>query len=148
MQRKIWADENCPVARAVDLIGEWGSFLILREAFGGVTRFDDFQERLQISRNLLTARLKKLVAGGVLIRRPIGENAKRHEYVLSPMGEDLVTAMVAIRQWGDRWLFSPNNHPADMIDSVDGSMIAPLVVRSSEGRIVTRKDILLKPSRK
>src|SRR4051794_28233713 len=105
MQRKSWAEENCPMARAVDLIGEWGSLLIIREAFGGVRRFDDFQERLQISRHLLTERLKRLVKGGVLARQPIAENALRHEYVLTPMGADLYTLVVAMRQWGDRWLF-------------------------------------------
>lgn len=145
MQRKIWADANCPMARAVDLIGEWGSLLILREAFGGVTRFDDFQERLQMSRNLLTARLKKLVAGGILVRKPVAENAKRLEYVLTPMGEDLATTIVALRQWGDRWLFAPDPHPADMVDAVDGTTLAPLEVRSANGRLVAPADIRLKP---
>src|SRR5260221_58365 len=83
MQRKSWADANCPMARSVDLIGEWGSLLILREAFGGVRRFDDFQKQIGISRNLLTTRLKKLVDGGVLERRPVHSDAKRHEYVLT-----------------------------------------------------------------
>lgn len=148
MQRKVWADANCPMARAVDLIGEWGSLLILREAFGGVRRFDDFQQRLEMSRNLLTVRLKKLVAGGVLARQPIEENGRRHEYVLTPMGEDLATTIVALRQWGDRWLFAPNPHPADMVDAVDGTRIAPLQVRSSKGRLVSRTDLRLKPTRK
>lgn len=148
MQRKVWADANCPMARAVDLIGEWGSLLILREAFGGVRRFDDFQQRLQMSRNLLTARLKKLVEGGVLARQPIAENAKRLEYVLTPMGEDLATTIVALRQWGDRWLFAPNPHPADMVDVADGTVIAPLEVRSASGRVVPHADIRLVPVRK
>jgi len=99
MQRTVWADANCPMARAIDLIGEWGSLLILREAFAGVRRFDDFEQRLQMSRNLLTARLKKLVAGGVMTRQPVAENAKRLEYVLTPMGEDLATTIVSLRQW-------------------------------------------------
>ena len=148
MQRKSWAQAECPMARAVDLIGEWGSLLIIREAFGGVRRFDDFQERLQISRHLLTERLKKLVAGGVLARQPVAENAKRHEYVLTPMGEDLFTAIVALRQWGDRWLFAPDPPPAEMVDAADGSVIAPLEVKSSRGRLVTRQDMQLRATRK
>lgn len=147
MQRKVWAHANCPMARAVDLIGEWGSLLILREAFGGVRRFDDFQERLQMSRNLLTARLKKLVKGGVMTRQPIAENAKRLEYVLTPMGEDLATTIVALRQWGDRWLFAPDPHPADMVDVVDGTVLPPLKVRSASGRAVPPADIRLVPTR-
>ena len=148
MQRTVWADADCPMARAVDLIGEWGSLLILREAFGGVTRFDDFQERLQISRHLLTTRLKKLVAGGVLARQPIEDGGKRQEYVLTPMGQDFYTTVVALRQWGDRWLFAPRPHPADMVDAVDGSVLAPLEVRSSKGRRVGPGDIRLKPTKK
>ena len=148
MQRTVWADADCPMARAVDLVGEWGSLLILREAFGGVTRFDDFQERLQISRHLLTTRLKKLVAGGVLARQPIEDGGKRQEYVLTPMGQDFCTTVVALRQWGDRWLFAPRPHPADMVDAVDGSVLAPLEVRSSKGRRVGPGDIRLKPTKK
>ena len=148
MQRTVWADANCPMARAVDLIGEWGTLLILREAFGGVRRFDDFQQRLQISRHLLTTRLKKLVAGGVLARQPIDDGARRQEYVLTPMGEDFYTTVVALRQWGDRWLFAPQPHPADMVDAVDGSVLAPLEVRSSKGRRVPASDVRLRPTKK
>ena len=148
MQRKVWAEVDCPMARAVDLIGEWGSLLILREAFGGVRRFDDFQERLDMSRNLLTARLKKLVAGGVLARQPVTETARRLEYVLTPMGEDLLATIVALRQWGDRWLFAPEPHPADMVDAVDGSVLARIEVRSSKGRAVALADLKLKPNRR
>lgn len=148
MQRKSWAQTDCPMARAVDLIGEWGSLLIIREAFAGVSRFDDFQERLQISRHLLTTRLKRLVADGVLARQPIAENAKRHEYVLTPMGEDFFTTVVALRQWGDRWLFAPNPPPFEMVDAVDGSVVAPLELKSSRGRLMSRRDLRLKPARK
>ena len=98
MEKKSWANADCPIARAVDLLGEWGSLLIVREAFGGTTRFDAFQKRLGISRNLLTTRLNKLVDGGVLKRRPIATDAKRQEYVLTEMGEDLLTLVVAMRQ--------------------------------------------------
>jgi DNA-binding HxlR family transcriptional regulator len=148
MQRKSWAQADCPMARTVDLIGEWGSLLIVREAFSGVTRFDDFQERLQISRHLLTERLKKLVAGGVLARQPIAENGKRLEYILTPMGEDLFTLVVALRQWGDRWLFAPDPPPMNMVDAVDGSVVAPLEVKSSRGRVMARRDLRLKANRK
>jgi DNA-binding HxlR family transcriptional regulator len=135
------------MARSIDLIGEWGSLMILREAFGGTTRFDDFQKQLGISRNLLSTRLKKLVEGGMMQRRPISADARRHEYVLTPMGDDFVTTIVAIRQWGDRWLFAPNPHPADMYDGVDGSKIAKLEARSENGRLITREDLRLRRNR-
>lgn len=135
------------MARSIDLIGEWGSLLILREAFGGTTRFDDFQKKLGMSRNLLTSRLKTLVDGGVLERRPISPNARRHEYVLTEMGDDLLATIIALRQWGDRWLFRPAPHPADMIDAIDGSKVETLVVRSSKGRAMARNDLRLKAPR-
>jgi len=135
------------MARSIDLIGEWGSLMILREAFGGTTRFDDFQKQLGISRNLLSTRLKKLVDGGILERRPISADGRRQEYVLTPMGEDLVTVIVALRQWGDRWLFAPHPHPADMYDSIDGSRIAKLEARSEKGRLIGREHLELRRHR-
>ena len=148
MEKKSWANADCPIARAVDLLGEWGSLLIVREAFGGTTRFDAFQKRLGISRNLLTTRLNKLVDGGVLKRRPIATDAKRQEYVLTEMGEDLLTLVVAMRQWGDRWLFTPDTVPADLIDGRDGTLVSPLEVRSATGRPLTLADIRLKRRRR
>lgn len=144
MQRKSWALAECPMARSVDILGDWGSLMILREAFGGTTRFDDFQKQLEISRNLLTARLKKLVACGILDRRPVAEDAKRHEYVLTAMGDDLLTTIIALRQWGDRWLFRPAPPPILMLDASDGSGLDQLTVRSSTGRELGRSDIRLR----
>ena len=144
MQRKSWAAAECPMARSVDVIGDWGSLMILREAFGGTTRFDDFQKQLDISRNLLTARLKKLVACGILERKPIAEEARRHEYVLTEMGEDLLATIIALRQWGDRWLFRPSPPPIRMLDASDGGELEQIKVRSSRGRDLIRSDIQLR----
>ena len=144
MQRKSWASYECPMARSVDVIGDWGSLMILRQAFGGTTRFDDFQKELEMSRNLLTARLKKLVASGILERRPITEEARRHEYVLTEMGEDLFATIIALRQWGDRWLFRPDPPPIRMLDGIDGSELEPIKVRSSLGREITLADLRLR----
>jgi DNA-binding HxlR family transcriptional regulator len=113
-----------------------------------VTRFDDFQQELQISRHLLTERLKKLVAADVLARQPIADSARRHEYVLTPKGEDLFVTLVALRQWGDRWLFAPDPPPARMVDAVDGSQVAALAVKSSKGRSMSRRDLRLKATRR
>jgi DNA-binding HxlR family transcriptional regulator len=147
MERKSWAEADCPVARSVDLIGEWGSLLILREAFMGVRRFDVFQKRLGISRNLLAARLKKLVQGGVLEQRPIRSDAKRLEYALTDMGADLFATLVALRQWGDRWLFTPDTIPADMLDARDRSPVARIEVRSKRGRKLAISHVALRARR-
>ena len=147
MQRKSWASAECPMARSVDVVGDWGSLMILREAFVGTTRFDDFQKQLKMSRNLLTARLKKLVASGILERKPIAEEARRHEYVLTEMGEDLFTTIIALRQWGDRWLFRPSPPPIRMLDAVDGSELEQLKVRSARGRQLVLADLRLRRRR-
>ncbi len=147
MKRKSWAQAPCPMARFSDLFGDWGALMILREAFGGTTRFDEFQKRLDMSRNLLSARLKRLVEDGIFERRPIADQARRREYVLTEMGEDLVTTIVAMRQWGDRWLFRPQPAPLGMFDAVDGTELAPLKAKSALGREIARADIRLKASK-
>ena len=138
MQRTDLSQENCSIARTLDLVGEWWSFLILREAFLGVTRYDDFQRRLGISRNALTDRLRKLVEGGVLARQPVAEGARREEYVLTEMGDDLITVLVAMRQWGERWLNPPDAPLLCLIEAATGRPVAQLGVMSDDGRRLRR----------
>lgn len=141
MQRTDFSQANCPIARTLDLVGEWWSLLIIREAFLGVTRYDDFQRRLGISRNALTDRLKKLVDGGVLARQPVSEGARREEYVLTKMGDDLVTVVVSMLQWGDRWLIMPGEPLSRMVETATGRPVATLEVTSSDGRRLARADL-------
>ena len=94
----------CPIARALGVIGEWWSLLIIRDSMlYGVTRFNDFQRSLDISRNALTTRLDKLVECGVMERRLIPDSA-RHEYVLTAMGKDLGGVLQQLNKWGEKWL--------------------------------------------
>jgi DNA-binding HxlR family transcriptional regulator len=94
---------NCSVAQTLEVVGEWWSMLIIRDCFLGITRFDDFHERLGISRNILTDRLDHLVDRGVLVRVPYQEHPVRHDYRLTYKGRDLWLVVTAMRQWGDRW---------------------------------------------
>lgn len=141
MQRTDFSQANCPIARTLDLVGEWWSLLIIREAFLGVTRYDEFQQRLGISRNALTDRLKKLVDGGVLTRRPVTPGAKREEYVLTRMGDDLITVVVAMLQWGDRWLVLPERPLSRMVEAATGHEVETLRVRSGDGRPLSRAEV-------
>ena len=93
---------RCSVAQCLDVVGEWWSLLIVRDAFLGVTRFDDFQARLGISRNILTHRLNHLVDSGILKRVPYLDHPPRAEYRLTDQGRDLWHVVVAMRQGGDR----------------------------------------------
>jgi DNA-binding HxlR family transcriptional regulator len=110
MQRTSFEDMNCSVAQCLELVGEWWSLLIVRDAFLGVTRFDDFQARLGISRNILNQRLNRLVDSGVLRRVPYQDHPPRSEYRLTDKGRDLWHVVTAMRQWGDRWA-APSGGP-------------------------------------
>ena len=140
MQRTSFSEAPCPMARALSLVGEWWSLLIIREAFAGVTRFEEFQRRLGISRNALAERLKKLVDGGILARRPVAEGARREEYVLTAMGDDLVTVVVAMMQWGERWLF-PVGAATHCLEAATSRGLATLRVTSIDGRPLSRAEV-------
>jgi len=101
MERKSFADMDCSVAQCLEVVGEWWSMLVVRDAFLGVTRFDAFQERLGISRNILQQRLARLVDAGVLRREPYCEHPRRYDYRLTDKGRDLWPVLTAMRQWGD-----------------------------------------------
>src|SRR5438270_10124820 len=103
MERKSFSDMHCSVAQTLEVVGEWWSLLIVRDAFLGVTRFDDFQARLGISRNILNQRLNHLVDRGVLERVPYQDHPPRSDYRLTEKGRDLWHVVTAMRQWGDRW---------------------------------------------
>jgi DNA-binding HxlR family transcriptional regulator len=100
-----YSSSNCSIARTLQVVGEKWTLLVLREAFYGVRRFDDFHAALGCARNLLSARLKTLVAHGLLEKRGYRDDRGRgrHEYRLTDKGRDLFPAVVALMQWGDRW---------------------------------------------
>src|SRR6478735_8641621 len=102
MQRKSFSEMPCPIARSLEQVGEWWSILILRDAFAGKTRFDEFQQSLGIASNMLTRRLAALVDAGMLERRLYSERPARHEYLLTERGRDFRTVLVALLAFGDR----------------------------------------------
>lgn len=121
MRRASFRDMNCSIAQALEIIGEWWTLLIIRDAFLGVTRFDDFQERLGISRNILTARLQTLVDAGVLDRAVYDEARGRADYVLTRKGRALVPVLTALRQWGDEWIVGREHAPLEAVHSGCGT---------------------------
>ena len=94
---------RCSVARTLDVIGEWWTMLIVRDAFRGTTRFEDFHRDLGIARTVLSARLDRLVELGIFARRQYSEHPPRSEYLLTEKGRDLFPVLVTLTQWGDRW---------------------------------------------
>ena len=107
MQRTSFADMTCPIARSLEQVGEWWSMLILRDAFAGKTRFDEFRQSLGIAPNMLTRRLASLVEAGMLERRRYSERPPRDEYVLTARGRDFRPVLVELVAFGKRHFPAP-----------------------------------------
>src|SRR5438067_13383803 len=104
MLRRDYEGQNCSIARALELVGERWTLLIVRDVFLGLHRFDELQESLGIARNVLTDRLNRLVEEGILERVRYSERPERYEYRLTRRGRELNIALTGLRQWGDKYL--------------------------------------------
>ncbi len=131
------------VIRALDVLSDPWSFLILREAFFGVRRFEALRGNLRIARNILTERLGRLVADGVLERRLYEVRPPRHEYRLTEAGRDFYPAIVALMAWGDRWRPAVDGPPLTLLHADDGSRVEPVVVCLSCTTPVSPFDVVL-----
>jgi DNA-binding HxlR family transcriptional regulator len=109
----------------VDAIGDWRSLLIVRDAFDGSRRSGEFQRSLGVAKNILTARLRTLVAGGVLASAPASDGSAYREYVLTPKGRALFPVIVALRQWGEQNFFAPGEPHSHLVDSRNGRRLNP-----------------------
>ena len=124
------ADLHCSVARTVDIIGEWWTPLIVRDAFYGRRRFEDFQRSLGVARNILTVRLQRLVDAGVMERRRYQDHPPRDEYVLTAKGRELFPVIAALLAWGDRWTAGEAGPPLLLIHGPCGQ---PATLRATCG---------------
>ena len=137
-------DLNCSIFRAMDVLGDRWTLMVLREAFMGVRRFTDMQRDLGIARNVLTDRLNLLVDAGVLERRRYQERPVRHEYRLTDMGKDLQPALLTLMQWGDRYL-SPDGPPALVHHRDCGHTTEPLLVCEHCREPLTTRNVEILP---
>lgn len=145
MKLTSFEDWNCSLAQTMNVIGERWTVLILRDAFFGVTRFDEFQQRLGIARNILTTRLKQLTDEGVLARAT-GEHG-RPEYRLTDKGYELVPILLAIAQWGDKHKPNPKGARAIFVDRKTGKRIQRIGIRAADGSKLHPRDITFKRGR-
>jgi len=143
MKRKSNKDSICPVARSLDIVGEWWSLLIIRDAMLGVKRFSDFERRLGMAKNILAARLKTLVEGGILRIVPASDGSAYNEYELTPKGADLLPVLVAFRQWGEKHMFPSGDEHSELHDKNSHKPLAKLVVKSADGRPLSLDDLEL-----
>ncbi len=133
MQRKSFDTMPCPIARSLERVGEWWSILILRDAFHGLTRFDQFQKSLEIAPNMLTRRLGALVEAGLLERRRYSERPPRDEYVLTGRGRDFRPVLWALLAWGNKH-FAPEGKSVVIVDAATGVEADPVLVDRASGR--------------
>jgi DNA-binding HxlR family transcriptional regulator len=136
MHKINFSEMDCPIARGWGRVGEWWSILILRDAFHGLTRFDQFQRSLPIAPNMLTRRLNGLVEAGLMERRLYNEHPPRYEYVLTDQGRDFRPVMIAMMAWGNRH-FAPEGVQSTLVDAQTGVEADPIVVDRNTLRPLT-----------
>ena len=144
MQHKSLTHTGCPIARGLEHVGEWWSILILRDAFAGISRFDDFQTSLGIAPNMLTRRLKTLVESGLLERRLYSEKPARYEYVLTERGRDFRPVLWTLIAWGNEH-FAPEGESVMIVDTATGERAEPLLVDRRSGRPLQAPEFMVTP---
>jgi DNA-binding HxlR family transcriptional regulator len=132
MRHKSFDDMQCPIARGLEHVGEWWSILILRDAFRGLRRFDEFRDSLGIAPTMLTKRLNTLVESGLLARRQYSEHPPRDEYVLTPMGHDFRPVLLAMMAFGNRH-FPPDRRSVRVVNEQTGEPVDPVLVDPATG---------------
>jgi DNA-binding HxlR family transcriptional regulator len=135
------ANKQCSMARTMAVVGDRWSILILREAFYGVTRFDEFEYYVGVAPNILSNRLKKLVDSGVMTRVPLAEHAGRYEYVLTGKGRDFFPAYLALKKWGDDWLAEPAGPQVVFREREAGRAIKYPELRAASGKKLRLEDV-------
>src|SRR6201999_837978 len=128
MKRTSLADADCPIARALDVIGDWWSLLIIRDALLGRRRFGEFQKSLGLAKNILTTRLRLLVDEGILSTVPASDGSAYQEYVLTDKGRGVFPILVALRQWSEKFDAHPEQIATLMVDRETGCQVERLAL--------------------
>lgn len=135
------ANAQCSMARVMDVVGDRWSILILREAYYGVKRFDEFTYYIGVAPNILSNRLKKLVDAGVMTRLPVPEHSGRYEYVLTEKGRDFFPAYLALKKWGDDWLAEPEGPQVVFRNRADRREITYPELTTASGKPLRLEDV-------
>ncbi|MDG1417955.1 MAG: helix-turn-helix domain-containing protein [Maricaulis sp.] len=144
MGRKRFDEMPCAIAQTLNQVGDWWTLLIVRDAMKGARRFSDFHESTGIAKNILTDRLNKLVENGVMEREEVGVRGQRQEYILTERGEELFPVLMAMQQWGDKWIYGEAEAPIVVIDTDTGEALAPIKVVNESGTVLTHRDVTRK----
>ncbi len=131
---------DCPLPAALEAMGERWSFLILRGAFNGLHHFEEFQQHLGIARNILSNRLQRMVEHGILEREPDPTDRRKIAYRLTVKGRELFPVLIALRQWGERWIAEMPSNPV-LVDTLSRQPVAPVQVHAADGRPLAMNEL-------
>jgi DNA-binding HxlR family transcriptional regulator len=145
MGRKRFGNTNCGVGQALEVVGDWWSLMIVRDAVFGVRRFSDFAKSLGIAKNILTTRLDHLVKHGIFEKVDVGNEGTHFEYRLTAKGDALLPVLIALREWSDEWVFGRGREPILILDRRTGRRVPKMRVLASDGRPLSRRDLLVVP---
>jgi DNA-binding HxlR family transcriptional regulator len=146
VKRTSLESSGCPVARSLDVIGDWWSLLIIRDAFLGISRFSEFQKNIGLAKNILTVRLRSLVEHGILKTAPASDGSAYQEYVLTPKGRGLFPILVALRQWSEEFSDAPDSFDTLLVDRDNGQPVRKLELRAQDGRLLNHGAIAVRPN--
>jgi DNA-binding HxlR family transcriptional regulator len=146
MRRTSLKTADCPVARSLDVIGDWWSLLIVRDAFRGLRRFSQFQKSLGLARNILTVRLRSLVADGIMELVPAADGGAYQEYALTQKGRDLLPVLVALRQWGLKNFPDGGPWGTEVVERDTGRTVRGVALQGEDGRAVNPDSVEVRPA--
>jgi len=145
MKRTSLAGADCPIARALDVIGDWWSLLIIRDALLGRRRFGEFQKSLGLAKNILTTRLRTLVDRGILEMAPASDGSAYQEYVPTRKGRGIFPILVALRQWSEEFDAHPDEIATILVDREQGRPVRKLALYSQDGRLLDAAGTMVRP---
>ncbi|MBJ20166.1 MAG: helix-turn-helix transcriptional regulator [bacterium] len=146
MKRTRFGDAPCPIARTTDLMGDWWTPMVMREAFLGRRRFDEFQKALSVSRGVLAKRLSRLVEEGLLAKHAYEDRPPRFEYLLTEKGRAFYSVLAAMWRFGEDWLWEEGTQsPLQLFDRETGESVAPRVVDERTGEAIDVRQMRLGP---
>ncbi len=137
MKRTSLEKADCPVARALDAIGDWWSLLIIRDAFDGMRRFSEFQKNLGMSKGILASRLRDLVRLGILELASASDGGAHKEYTLTVKGQDLFHVIVSLRQWGEKHLYAHGESHSTLVENDVKRLVPSLELRAGDGHTLS-----------
>lgn len=140
MKRKSLQGDMCPIARSLDVIGDWWSLLIVRDALLGARRFSQFQKNLGVAKNILTVRLRTLVAEGILEMKRPSDGGAHLDYVPTAKARGLFPVLVALRQWGEEFVIQPGETFTALVDRQNGLPLRKLQICAQDGRLLDQAD--------